>query len=166
MRLNLLCEKPCSKCKLVKPFKDFHVDKRKRYRITSACKVCNLKVSEKCRAKPGKKKEAIICTADWRKHNRAKVRRSDNLWGENNREKIKHSNRKYRINNKIKIKAHKKVARALIIGELIKLPCHICDDPDSHAHHEDYSKPLEVFWLCVLHHAERHIELRNSKVRL
>jgi len=25
-----------------------------------------------------------------------------------------------------------------------------------HGHHEDYSKPFEVIWLCRFHHKERH----------
>ena len=35
-----------------------------------------------------------------------------------------------------------------------KTPCEICGDPNSEAHHEDYSKPLEVRWLCKPHHYE------------
>lgn len=30
------------------------------------------------------------------------------------------------------------------------------------AHHDDYSKPLEVRWLCVPHHALHHKQLRQA----
>ena len=26
-------------------------------------------------------------------------------------------------------------------------------------HHDDYTKPLEIMWLCLSHHAQRHAEL-------
>jgi len=32
-------------------------------------------------------------------------------------------------------------------------------------HHEDYSKPLDVIWLCDLHHKKRHKEI-NEKINL
>ena len=28
-----------------------------------------------------------------------------------------------------------------------------------HAHHEDYDYPLDVIWLCPIHHKARHKEL-------
>lgn len=54
---------------------------------------------------------------------------------------------------------HKAVARALKSGKLIRQPCEACGSPDSLAHHEDYEKPLEVHWLCELHHQERHRQI-------
>jgi len=31
-----------------------------------------------------------------------------------------------------------------------------CTTRRIHAHHDDYTKPLEVRWLCTLHHADLH----------
>ena len=52
--------------------------------------------------------------------------------------------------------AHQKVYVALQAGELTQLPCEVCDSSNSEAHHEDYSKPLEVSWLCREHHQDLH----------
>jgi hypothetical protein len=56
----------------------------------------------------------------------------------------------------IKIKARSAVFNALKAGRLVRNPCKVCGDVKSEAHHEDYSNPLEVEWLCRWHHAERH----------
>lgn len=46
-------------------------------------------------------------------------------------------------------------------GWLIRQPCEICKtDINVEAHHDDYSKPIDVRWLCKLHHAEHH---KNEK---
>lgn len=42
------------------------------------------------------------------------------------------------------------------MGVIEKKPCQVCGAFDSQAHHEDYSKPLEVIWLCRRHHLETH----------
>jgi hypothetical protein len=47
------------------------------------------------------------------------------------------------------------VARAAVRG-LERQPCEVCGEPKTHAHHEDYSQPLMVRWLCRPHHEERH----------
>jgi hypothetical protein len=48
------------------------------------------------------------------------------------------------------------VGNALRDSKLFKTPCIVCGSLKSEAHHEDYSKPLEVIWLCRRHHMERH----------
>lgn len=41
-------------------------------------------------------------------------------------------------------------------GKLIQAPCADCGNPESQMHHEDYSKPLEVTWLCRKCHLGLH----------
>ena len=41
-------------------------------------------------------------------------------------------------------------------GRLKKGPCEKCGQASVEAHHDDYSKPLSVRWLCRLHHEEIH----------
>lgn len=48
--------------------------------------------------------------------------------------------------------------RAVASGKIEKGNCARCASPLVHAHHEDYTKPLEVIWLCPYHHSERHRE--------
>jgi ribosomal protein S27AE len=52
-------------------------------------------------------------------------------------------------------KAHRVVFVAVRNGSLKKEPCEVCGSTTVQAHHEDYSKPLEVMWLCRIHHWER-----------
>jgi hypothetical protein len=54
------------------------------------------------------------------------------------------------------MKSHNAVARAVKSGRLIRQACQMCSRIDVHAHHDDYSKPLEVLWLCPVHHKARH----------
>ena len=55
-----------------------------------------------------------------------------------------------------KTRAKNNLSYALRVGKISRQSCEICGDPKSHGHHEDYSKPLEVHWLCPKHHQMRH----------
>lgn len=55
-----------------------------------------------------------------------------------------------------KVNARESVHRAVRSGRLIKQPCKVCGESKVFAHHVDYSKPLEVEWLCRKHHREVH----------
>lgn len=54
-------------------------------------------------------------------------------------------------------KAHTAVNNALRDGRLTKGDCHFCGtDQDIEGHHNDYSKPLDVVWLCKRCHRKLH----------
>lgn len=57
-----------------------------------------------------------------------------------------------------RLRARAKVGHAIRDRRLVPLPCEICGDEMSEAHHNDYNKPLEVSWLCYKHHKEIHNE--------
>jgi hypothetical protein len=40
-------------------------------------------------------------------------------------------------------------------GDIERQPCEICG-AKAEAHHDDYSKPFDVRWLCRAHHCELH----------
>lgn len=56
-------------------------------------------------------------------------------------------------------KARMKVYHAVRNGKLKKMPCEVCRELKVQAHHNDYTKPLEVVWLCVTHHKELHTQI-------
>lgn len=58
--------------------------------------------------------------------------------------------------NPIKKAASTAVNNAIRDGRLIRQPCEVCGHEIAQAHHDDYSKPLDVRWLCTTHHAEWH----------
>lgn len=52
--------------------------------------------------------------------------------------------------------------RAIRAGTIEREPCQICGTTNRvEAHHDDYSKPLEVRWLCRAHHREFHTRQRR-----
>jgi hypothetical protein len=66
----------------------------------------------------------------------------------------------WRRANPEKYACHIAAAGALLRGQLVKQPCEVCGATEEQsridAHHSDYSKPLEVRWLCRAHHVRLH----------
>ncbi len=62
--------------------------------------------------------------------------------------------RRYRAKYPERHKAHSAVSKAVHRGLLKKGRCEVCDSANVQAHHDDYSKPLAVRWLCFRHHRE------------
>jgi hypothetical protein len=70
------------------------------------------------------------------------------------------SNKRWYVKNSWKAVVHQLVHRAKIAGRLSKQPCEVCGTKRNvHAHHDDYSQPLKVRWMCNYHHTEHHRNL-------
>lgn len=59
-------------------------------------------------------------------------------------------------------RAHWTVRNAIRDGRLVRQPCEVCGNPRTDAHHDDYSRPLDVRWLCRKHHGEQHRIYRSE----
>lgn len=66
-----------------------------------------------------------------------------------------------------KVKVRPKITSAIVHGKLKRQPCEVCGSEHRiHAHHDDYSKPLDIAWLCAKHHHQRHKELEAKGIVL
>ncbi len=63
-----------------------------------------------------------------------------------------------------KDKARRQLIKAVKRGDIIRGECKVCSKPNAHAHHEDYSKPLDVIWLCRQHHEDIHHNRLNKEL--
>ncbi len=58
---------------------------------------------------------------------------------------------------RLKEGARGSVNRAIKNGTITRKPCEVCGTSDRiEAHHDDYSKPLDVRFLCQKHHNQHH----------
>lgn len=64
--------------------------------------------------------------------------------------------RGFRVYDPEKVRARRHATAAVQNGSLRRQPCESCGAPDAQMHHEDYSQPLEVRWLCSAHHGKLH----------
>ena len=64
--------------------------------------------------------------------------------------------RAYIERNPVKRAAQVAANNAIRDGRLIRQSCEVCGNEQAQAHHDDYSKPLDVRWFCTTHHAEWH----------
>jgi hypothetical protein len=80
------------------------------------------------------------------------------IWRERHPERVKAQRQKWNAENKHKKQAHRLLRAAVLRGDLVKKEnCSECFAATPLiAHHHDYSKPLDVHWLCKKCHAKEH----------
>ena len=154
--------KTCFKCQRELPESEFYKHPRMADGLLGKCKSCT--------------KSDVA--------NRVKVRASDPMWVEAELERHRLKSRRYREDGRAKplsaenkrtthdrhrekypekSVAHNVLSNAIRDGKITRQPCIVCGDPKSDGHHEDYSKPLDVMWLCRKHHAEHHVQRRREQ---
>lgn len=65
--------------------------------------------------------------------------------------------------HRVKTRARLAVREALRDGRLVRGACEVCGSANAQAHHDDYTKRLQVRWLCAFHHNRHHTEERKKK---
>jgi len=95
----------------------------------------------------------------WREENPQKERNLQKIsakrykekYPEKVRENVKRCVSNWRKKYPERNKAHRVVYNALRNKTLVKGKC-FCGEEKVQAHHKDYSKPLDVEWVCKIHH--------------
>ena len=179
-----LAFKSCSKCKKEKDYSAFNKDSSRKDGMSYACKVCR---RESGRHYKQKNKDKLLLEQrtkykendSFRKtllEKRKLKLRSDEEFRESRnlrtrelrkiRPEVKTardlSKQKELQSNPVKQKVRRFTNRAVKLGRIKKEACVVCGSLNSVAHHEDYSKALEVTWLCTFHHADRHKEMKDA----
>jgi hypothetical protein len=151
--------KTCKDCGILKPKSEFYRHPMMADGTVNICKTCNKAKVRNNRNKNidyyqwydqtrNSTKERVERRVDYAKRNSAKMAR-------------------YKIESALrypdKTKARQVLCKAIKNGEIRRFPCRVCGSLDSEGHHDDYSKPLDVTWLCPKHHA---IVEQRKKLRL
>lgn len=133
--------KTCFKCCRNLPESEFYAHSRMGDELLGKCKECTrLDVRENRRRRLGY----------YRQYDRERFKEPSR------KASVLEAQDRRRANYPEKYKARTAVGNAIRDGRLVRQPCEVCGDPKSQAHHEDYSKPLEVRWLCFVHHRIAH----------
>lgn len=148
--------KPCSKCKEVKSFAEFSPSSKTKTGRASACKVCSANAVREYYAKsPEIRRQKYLESREY-------LARNPHKQSEYNRrryEKIKADPVKLEAWARSReAKARKALNNAVRWGHLTKLPCMVCGEVKSEAHHWSYEPEhwLNVQWYCKKHHMEIH----------
>ena len=131
--MNTDQKKSCFKCGEEKPLAEYYRHKQMADGHLNKCKACTKSDAAKHR---GENLERI------RAYDRARGSRQTNEY-----------QREWRRKNPEKYKAHR------LVNKHLENPgaCSECDSTyHIEAHHDDYSKPLDVRWLCAVCHKQHH----------
>lgn len=130
--------KKCSKC-TYKPLSEFSKCDRNKDGLQYICKACGLEYRNT--------EDAKLTSEKYRKSEAGKL-------------SLTKGKAKYKSYNPVKRKAHNAVSNAVRDGRMEK-PDNCSECPSTkriHGHHDDYSLPLAVRWLCRICHTAWHKE--------
>lgn len=133
-------KRTCNKCKIEKNLEEcFYTQTKVPLKYDYRCKECHKNLS------------ALRHQKDYcpKKQRIKSIKRRESG-------KLKESRQKMVEKYPEKYKARYVLRNAVAWGKVNKLPCEVCGEVKSQGHHPNYSKPLEVIWLCRKHHMELH----------
>lgn len=129
-------EKICRKCFKSKPIEEFIKAKVNKDGYNNFCKFCNNETTKK-----------------WQKANRDKV----NKYSRTNYHKTK-EDKQFKSN--CRRKTYKILKRRKI--EFYQKDCFICGDIAQEIHHNDYTNPFDIYFLCRKCHKHIHVLMNKG----
>jgi len=140
--------KNCIKCYVLKPLGDYYKHPGMTDGHLGTCKECHKSLMVRNYTENRSEKSA---------YDKARFQKPER------KAKVLEYQQARRLREPQKYKAREMVGNAVRDGRLFRQPCQVCGETDSEAHHEDYSKPLDVMWLCFVHHREHHGQTVTQK---
>jgi hypothetical protein len=143
--LSAILYKACRQCGHQREWSNFHRNRNSRDGLDTRCKPCKAPVELAYREKHAERKRQAA--KEWR------VKYPDRVAAHQREREAKWPE---------KHKARGKVKDLVRRGKIVKpTTCPRCETEgvlavDMHAHHHDYSKPLEVEWICRPCHNKEH----------
>lgn len=133
--------KTCFRCGKEKPLSEFYKHPEMTDRHLGKCKECTKKDVRENRAA---RKEQY---SEYEKVRRQRPERKAYQTEQT---------RQYRLKYPERARAHSIVNYHIRVGNLVPKPCEVCGELEVQAHHDNYSEPLNVRWLCFGHHRALH----------
>lgn len=146
--------KTCTKCATPKPLGSFYENKKQRGGRNTECKECaktRVKAARARNIEHYREFDKRRASLPHRVLARKEYQRT--LAG---KKAFYNSTRNQHKRYPEKVRARLKLNRAVKSGKIVKQPCEVCGNREVNGHHDDYSKPLEVRWLCMVHHKQVH----------
>jgi hypothetical protein len=159
--------KICNKCKESLGLECFTKHSKNKDGLQANCRKCGAKIAKekisKLKASPS---DWMIFNEKRRVYQRAYMRRaySSGAIARPPLDEAAASAKLHRERHPERYRARYLAYGAIKHGNLVRQPCTRCGAKKVEAHHEDYSLPYEITWLCKKHHAARHVEL-NAEMR-
>ena len=146
-------QKRCAKCGRTLPREAFHKQNKERDGIRSRCKECILEPTRTRLYREAKARRDAI------PENRERARELHT--SDRGKETGRRCRDAWRKKKPLGHYAQNLVYNAVRSGRLVRGPCERCGKRTGvHGHHDDYSKPLEVRWLCGPCHGRVHSDAR------
>ncbi len=135
-----LIMKRCFKCGNTKTLDEFYAHPQMKDGHLNKCKECT-------------KQDVVSNYADKREQYHTYERERNQMLFR--RLALREGHRRHNLRNPDKYRARSAVGRALRDGVLTRQACAFCGSTENvQAHHDDYSKPLDVVWSCFKCHRE------------
>jgi hypothetical protein len=149
--------KTCIKCNQYKELSAFYQDAKMADGHLNRCRECLKAYRAKHRQKNLEQIRAYDRQRGLTDEYKERQREYRKRLSEAERKRRQEFSHEWRAKNPEKYIAHYTAGNAIRTGHITPMPCRDCGSSEHiHAHHEDYSEPLEITWLCRTCHGKHH----------